>query len=266
MDLQIQHDDIFPVQSALTGGSGQYDEILTDQSSSRASPGESGHGIMDQSEDSDKDFYRFSDNVNKTSAKSVCSKDIDGLSITDENNQQSDYVTDPHEESPENVHLHDSAVTEQTEVISSDDSTCSPSITSPLISDESKTSIQDINQSKTSIEDTNQSKTSIQDTNQSEDSSSRLDSGINQSEDSSSHLDSGINQVEHNGDGSTSSYQRDERSKSSSEEDEVLNEPSKLTKSQVLIFISLAISIFLDQASFSVLAPFFPREVGIILL
>ncbi|XP_030830751.1 MFS-type transporter SLC18B1 isoform X2 [Strongylocentrotus purpuratus] len=249
MDLQIQQDETFPVQSAMTGGSGQYDEILTDQSSSRASPGESGHGL-DQSEDSAKDFYRFSENVNQTSAKSVCSKDIDGLSFTYENNQQSDYVTGPHEESPENVHLHDSAVTEQTEVISSDDSTCSPSITSPLISDESRTSIQD----------TNQSRTSIQDTNQSEDSSSRLDSGINQSEDSSSRFDSGINQVEHNGDGSNSSYQRDERSKSASEEDEVLKEPSKLTKSQVLIFISLAVSIFLDQASFSVLAPFFPRE------
>eukprot|EP00057_Strongylocentrotus_purpuratus_P008266 XP_011662740.1 PREDICTED: MFS-type transporter SLC18B1 [Strongylocentrotus purpuratus] len=263
MDLQIQQDETFPVQSALTGGSGQYDEILTDQSSSRASPGESGHGL-DQSEDSAKDFYRFSENVNQTSAKSVCSKDIDGLSFTYENNQQSDYVTDPHEESPENVHLQDSAVTEQTEVISSDDSTCSPSITSPLISDESRTSIQDTNQSRTSIQDTNQSEDSSSrldnGINQSEDSSSRLDSGINQSEDSSSRLDSGINQVEHNGDGSNSSYQRDERSKSSSEEDEVLKEPSKLTKSQVLIFISLATSIFLDQASFSVLAPFFPRE------
>lgn len=39
-------------------------------------------------------------------------------------------------------------------------------------------------------------------------------------------------------------------------------ESKKLTKSQVLTFFSLAIATFLDQVSFSVLAPFFPREAN----
>ena len=55
---------------------------------------------------------------------------------------------------------------------------------------------------------------------------------------------------------SRSSYQLDDVTPVSEER------PSCATRSQVMTFISLAVSTFLDQVSYSVLAPFFPREVS----
>ncbi|XP_071481859.1 MFS-type transporter SLC18B1-like [Diadema antillarum] len=52
----------------------------------------------------------------------------------------------------------------------------------------------------------------------------------------------------------STSYQRDEGNKDSHESS------NRFSRPQILTFISLAITTLLDQVSFSVLAPFFPRE------
>ncbi|XP_063959543.1 MFS-type transporter SLC18B1-like isoform X2 [Lytechinus pictus] len=230
MDLNIQRNAPFPDQSELTEGNELPDGKAIGQSKSRDSPVKSGQ--MDRSEESAKDLSKVSNNLSKSPSRSICTKDkvclaIDGTTINSEH--ESTDTTAP--ESPNKVHTCNSDSHEQYEEVSSGDLTrpqsSSPSL-SLLISDQSRTTIRDVNQS--------------------EDSSLLI-----------GHVDSRINQDEHNGDGSEGSYQRDERSKSVSEEEDS-KESSKLTKTQVLAFFSLAISIFLDQVSFSVLAPFFPRE------
>ncbi|XP_041465048.1 MFS-type transporter SLC18B1-like [Lytechinus variegatus] len=230
MDLNIQRNAHFPHQSELTEGNELPDGKAIGQSKSRASPVNSEQ--MDQSEESANDLSKVSNNLSKSPSPSIRTKDkiclaIDRTTITSEH--ESTDTTAP--ESPNKVHTCNSDIHEKYKEVSSCESTrpqsSSPSL-SLLISDQSRTTIRNINQS--------------------EDSSLLI-----------GPVDSGINHDEHNGNGSEGSYQRDERSKSVSEEEDSKESP-KLTKTQVLAFFSLAISIFLDQVSFSVLAPFFPRE------